>query len=175
MLAYGDSKTVADLYQPALATLYAGASITTLARLGTTVTQMQDTVDADLAALSLPGLKFILFNLGANTVPAMPAEAGYEADLAYILDAFHAKWPTATVYLTQTWRRGYNAESNTLATWQDNVIVGGRAAWAKVGPNERAFLENGDDGVTYTSDGVHPNAAGYALTGAKWNLSVRGY
>ena len=65
-----------------------------------------------------------------------------------------------------------DGSDDTPGTWRK--ASGARAAWAHLGPDERAFLENGDDGVTYTTEGVHPNAAGYALTAAQWQ-AVMGY
>lgn len=146
-------------------------AIETIARPGYTVAQMKALVDADMAAWASDPVQSVLFNLGANEMGILPAQATWEANLAYILDAFHAKWPAVKVYLMRPWRRGYAADANTLATWINNVVTA-RAAWAFNGPDERVFLENGDDGVTYTSDGVHPNAAGYALTATQWQTAL---
>jgi len=134
---------------------------------------MKALVDADLAAMTTGTPTIIMFNLGANDVVSLPAEATWKANLVYILDAFHAKWSGAKVYVMRPWRRGEAADCNTLATWIAAVIADGRSAWAFVGPDERVFLEGGDDGVTYTVDGIHPNATGYALTGLKWVEVVR--
>jgi lysophospholipase L1-like esterase len=143
--------------------------------LGAKVSDMVARLAADLAVrgANVP-YKAMLVNLGVNDMAAMPAEAAWEADLATILDAAHAKWPTMKVYVMRPWMRGKNAESNTMAGWIATVLST-RGAWAFAGPDERVFLENGDDGVTYTSDGVHPtNPAGYALTAAQWK-TVLGY
>jgi len=133
---------------------------------------MKALVDADLAAATYTP-RVILFNLGANDVVAIPAEATWKTNLAYILDAFNTKWPGAKVYLMRPWRRNYGAECNSLATWIADVIST-RSTWASVGPDERVFLEGGDDGATYTYDGVHQNAAGATLTAAQWH-AVIGY
>jgi len=147
---------------------------TVIARASQTVTSMKPLIDADLAANTNPFVQFAVVNLGANDVVAgLPAEAAWEADLGYILDAIKVKWPAAKVYVMRPWRRYYAAGCNTLAGWIATV-VGARAAWAFVGPDERVFLENGDNGATYTDDGVHPNAAGYSLTAAQW-IAVLGY
>jgi lysophospholipase L1-like esterase len=48
-----------------------------------------------------------------------------------------------------------------------------RILWlAHVGPDRRVYLEGGDDGVTYTSDGVHPNAAGASLEAAQLKTAL---
>ena len=132
------------------------------------------TIAADIAAVAtVQNMHWVLVNLGANDSYNLPAEAGWEANLAVILDAMNAQWPAAKVYVMRPWTRLHPAECDTIATRIGHVLST-RGAWAFVGPDERVFLENGDDGVTYTSEGVHPNTAGYALTAAQWQ-SVLGY
>ena len=110
---------------------------------------------------------------GANDANDGVTEATWKANYGYILDAIHAKWPNALLYVMRPWTRGYNAECDLFAAWIGDLVTA-RAGWAFLGPDERDFLENGDDGVTYTSDGTHPNTAGYALTAAQWQ-AVMGY
>jgi lysophospholipase L1-like esterase len=137
---------------------------------GRTTAAARAAVDAELATKDgTPD--YILYNLGANDVTALPAQATWETNTAYILDAMHTKWPNAHIYLMRVWVRGEAADCNTLATWQDNVLAT-RSAWAHAGPDERIFLENGDNGVTYTTDGIHPNHAGYVLTAAQWKAVI---
>ena len=71
------------------------------------------------------------------------------------------------MYITKAWRTGQDANCLTMATWIDTVVAtyGGQVF---VGPNENVWLENGDNGATYTSDGVHYNAAGNAENAAQW-------
>jgi lysophospholipase L1-like esterase len=139
---------------------------------GTTVADRAGTIAAEIAALApVQNMRFILVNLGANDVSALPAEAVWQANLATVLDAMNVAYPVAKVYVMRPWRRGYAAECNTVATRIGNVLAT-RGAWAFVGPDERVFLENGDDGVTYTADGIHPNTAGYALTAAQWKTAL---
>jgi hypothetical protein len=113
----------------------------------------------------------ILINLGINDCPSMPTEAAYKANYASILDALHAAFPTAKIICMIVWGRGYATECNTLANWQADVIST-RSTWAKLGPDERIFLENSDDGATYTADGIHPTAAGYTLTAEQWKDAI---
>lgn len=138
---------------------------------GATVATMAGRIVADLAAADPAAPDYILLNLGANDVSALPAEATWKADLATVIDGMNAKWPATKVYLMRPWRRGEATDCDTLAGWIADVVAA-RSAWAFMGPDERVFLENGDDGVTYTSDGIHPNAAGYALTAAQWKATL---
>lgn len=135
---------------------------------------MQAAIDASLAAYTGKPVSNVLFNLGSNDaagIPTNPTQAEWEADIGYILDAMRVKWPSVKVYMMRPWRRNYNANCDTMAGWIDNVIST-RATWAILGPDERVFLENGDNGVTYTVEGVHPNPAGYALTAAQWQTAL---
>jgi lysophospholipase L1-like esterase len=84
----------------------------------------------------------------------------------YVLAAVHTKWPACQIYIMRPWRRGEAADCNTLATWIADIVA--LLDYAHEGPDERVFLENGDDGATYTSDGIHPNEAGSALTAQQW-------
>src|SRR5690349_23024970 len=53
-------------------------------------------------------------NIGANDVVATMVEATWKADMTAILDAFLAKWPTASIYIMRPWRQGENTDCNTL-------------------------------------------------------------
>ena len=86
----------------------------------------------------------------------------------------HTKWASAKIYCMRPWYLAYSAAADTCATWIAAVIAA-RSSFCYLGPDERVFLENGDGGATHIGgDGVHPNAAGYALTAAQWR-SVLGY
>lgn len=172
-ISYGDSKTFGASWQ---ATLYNRANLAAypsrqldwavltptpttnaahagiLARNGSTVASMKALVDADLAAMSGPSVSKVLFNLGANEVGTV-AEATWEANVLYILDAFRAKWPSVEVYIARPWRRGFDADCDDIAAWID-VVVAARS-FAHLGPDERVTIKAGDDGATNTWDGVH--------------------
>lgn len=140
---------------------------TRIATSGYTVALTKAYIDAQLAAATgTPAL--VGLNLGANEMGlGLPAEATWESDYGYILDAIHAKWPAARCYIMRPWRVGYTAAANIVAGWI-NTVLATRSAWALVGPDERVFLENGDNGATYLADGLHPTDAGYHLTGQQW-------
>jgi lysophospholipase L1-like esterase len=110
---------------------------------------------------------FILLNIGANDVAALPAQATWEANLATCLDAWHTKWPKAHIYITRPWRQTYDAQCNLLAGYIDNVIAT-RTTFAHLGVDERVFLKGSDNGATYTSDGIHPNHLGHMLAANEW-------
>jgi len=120
-------------------------------------------VDTELTAYAyVPN--YIFINLGANDVLSLPAQATIEANIAYVLDAYHTKFPSAALYVDYPWRSGTDAACNTLAGYIDNVR--GSRAWALAGLDERATLKGSDNGATYYSDGVHPDAAGHAYWAA---------
>lgn len=138
-------------------------------------------VDAQTAATAAAGIgaflagqtvtaDYALVNLGSNDLAGLPAEATWKADYATVLDALHTKWPAAQVLVMRPWRRGSDTNADTLAVWIADVIS--TRGWAALGPDERGYLKAGDDGVTNTSDGLHPNAAGYALTATEWQTAM---
>lgn len=140
---------------------------------GASVAQKAATIVADLAARPEGPLsrQFVTITLGTNDANSLPAEAAWKADAATILDAIHVKWPYARVGWALPWHRDRVAACNTLAGWIADVIAP-RSSWAFVGPDERVYLENGDNGVTYTTDGTHPNVAGYTLAAAQWQTAL---
>lgn len=127
-------------------------------------------IDAALAAaVGTPA--FCWINLGANDVTGMPAEATWKANMLYIIDAVGTKWPGCVCVLARVWRRGYAANCNTLAGWISDVVAA-RPGLARPGPDERVFLENGDDGATYTTDGTHYTTAAYDLAAPLWRAAT---
>lgn len=144
-------------------------------RLGTGgITVVQRAADIDLGIANQFGYPtHILVNLGANDSVAGTIQADYQTSMAYILDACHARWPIAKIYVSTPWR-------DTGGTYWDDVhtsigtVLSTRSSWAFRGVDERATLEGGDDGVTYYSDGVHPNAAGHQLY-AETLQAIMGY
>ncbi len=132
---------------------------------GETTAQISAHTDADIAATTnTPDL--LMLNTGANDFLSMPTESDLKTNIAYILDQYHAAFPSMQIGVMHTWRRNYMAQANIWNGWVDDVIAD--RAWCTSGPDERIFLENGDDGYTYTADGVHPNTAGYNLTAQLW-------
>jgi len=140
---------------------------------GVTTHTVASGIDAFLATLNnqdkLP--EWVLINLGSNDLQGADngslTKAAWTADLAYILDAVHAKWPAVMVGVMRPYWLGYNTGMTRMDdTWIPEVVAS-RSAWAIVGPDERVFLEEG-----VTVDVTHPNAAGYVLTAAAWQTAM---
>lgn len=141
---------------------------------GFTTASIAGSIAADLAALIAgPSPDFVLINTGANDVVAMPTQAAWKANMRTILRAIHVKYPSALIRVMRIWRRGQLTNCNSLATWTNDLIAEPEfTPYVAVGPDERVFLEGGDDGATYAPDGVHPNHAGYILTAAEWQANM---
>lgn len=139
---------------------------------GQTTAGWASTISAFLATVTGTANK-ITYNLGANDMPFIPAEATWKANTVIIINAILAKWPTAQIYMARPWRRGYGTESNTIAGWIADIVAL-YPSNCHLGPDERVWLENGDDGATYTSDGIHYTAGGQTLCAAQW-AAVMGY
>lgn len=138
---------------------------------GWTTQVVKDGIDAALAARDdVPD--YVLVNLGANDVNAGDPGAIWKTNTAYIADALRTKWPGVSVYLTKVWRRNTGQQAAGIAAINgyidDLVAEPARAGWLRVGVDEANILEGGDDGATYTSDGVHPTEAGCLLEAEAW-------
>jgi lysophospholipase L1-like esterase len=171
MVAVGDSKSSSLEWQSDL-TAITGSPIATLADGGLTADIVANSYIDDFVAqlessgFSLP--RYALINLGANDItwdPA-PTEGEWKADMLHISDVLHDAFPNIKILIMRIWRRGHAAECDTYAGWIADLAT--TYSYIENGPDERVFLENGDDGVTYTYDGKHPNAAGYLLTAQEW-------
>lgn len=173
----GNSKTVGDEYGNELISLMLSeesATIQTdnLAASIMTAAKRALRIEADMASFARrANVTKVLVNLGVNEATVgLPTEAAWKASMQTLLDAYEAEWPGVDVYLMRPWGRGLDAECNTLAGWIADLVAA--SATVHSGPDERVFLENGDDGTTYTVDGVHPTAGGYDLTAAEWKTAV---
>jgi PKD repeat protein len=137
---------------------------------GWTAALLHTYLDANIGAASgNPSIACI--NIGVNNAAlALPPEADWKADLVGIVDAFRGKWPTIDVYISKIWDRRDPVDCATLNTWIDDVIA--TQAYIHAGPDESVWLENGDDGITYTSDGTHYNAAGQVEAANQWKAAL---
>lgn len=137
-----------------------------LARGSATTTDMQAAIDADLAVM-FKAPSAILVNIGsADYVFGLPVEATFKSNYAYIIDAFHTKFPLAIVYCATPWYDAKDAEANTVHGWIGDVLA--TRSWAARGPDERSVIKAGDEGVTNTSDGLHYSKAGSIAWAAAW-------
>lgn len=142
---------------------------------GASTTTRAAAIDADLAAYSSAQtpVQCVLVNLGVNDIGE--TESTFKTNMAYIVDAYHVKFPLADVYITKVWRRGYDTACDTKAGWIDDLVAD-RAGWCFVGVDERGAggIESTDDGATYTTDGVHYSDTGQTLVANLWK-TVLGY
>jgi lysophospholipase L1-like esterase len=173
LLMLGDSKTAAFGGIPAR--FFDGVHAfsetpTRIATGGWTTAVLKQGIDAGLlAAVGTPN--YVLINIGANDIGAMPVEADWKSNMNYILAALHTKYPGVPCYIMRVWRRGFASDCDTFNSWIGDIVTADALAY--LGPDERVFLEGGDDGVTWTADGVHPTSDGYTLTARQWT-SVMG-
>lgn len=118
--------------------------------------------------------RYVLLTLGVNdTIFGLPVEATFKTNYAKVLDDIHTALPNATILVALPWARGRTANCATVSGWI-STVVSARSSFAAVAINEAVLIENGDDGATYTDDGVHPNAAGIAVLAPAWK-SAMGY
>lgn len=136
---------------------------------GATVAALKASIDASLAA-AIGTPDYVFTNMGINDSAALPVEATWKTNYAYILDAFHAKWPSAIIKVAYVWAQGRDANCTTLNSWIAFVLS--TRAWAAVGLDEQIVLKGSDDGATNTTDGIHPNRIGYTLVAAAWKASM---
>lgn len=140
-----------------------------LARASYTVNMMRGLLGSDLAANAFDP-DYVLINLGANDMVALPTEAQWTGDLGYIVDAMHRRWPLARVLLMRPWRRSFETAADTLAAWITETIA--TRPWCALGPDEQVFLKGDDNGASLTVEGVHPNHAGHLATAAAWQAAM---
>lgn len=138
---------------------------------GRTVATAKAAIDAAIAAFSGVIPSVVLSNFGANDAASMPLEADYKANYLYMLDALYTAFG-CQVYIADSWRRGEAVDCATLAAW--NAAIVAERAFAHKGHDEQVWLEGGDDGVTYTGDGVHYNENGNIECARQW-ITTLGY
>lgn len=139
---------------------------------GQTVSWLRANVDTWISAAT-DAPEWALVNIGVNDIVAGLSQATYEADLAYVLDAINAAWPSCKPRVAYPWMVGYDAQCNSMAGWIDNVLTP-RAAWAGAGHDERVWAKGADNGATMLRDGVHYSDAGQTECAAQWQ-TVMGY
>lgn len=118
----------------------------------------------------------MLLNFGANDCKYELVEATWKANYQYIIEAIHAKYPGALIYIAKAWRSATGitvvTSFDTMAGWIDDIVA--LYDYVHDGYDERGWLENGDDGTTYTSDGAHYNTIGIDEASRQW-LTALGY
>jgi hypothetical protein len=139
---------------------------------GYTVAQLHTFVDANISAIKgVPSI--VCINIGINDATSLPAEATWKGHLTAIINDFRAAAAGVQIYISRIWFRTNPTNCATINGWINDVIAL-NSAFCHAGPDESIWLENGDNGVTYTSDGTHYNAAGETAAVAQW-LTALGY
>lgn len=139
---------------------------------GATVATAAASIGSTLAAMPSGGWDTFLLNWGANDVGGpLPSEATWQSDYLAILDAIHAAYPFARVYIMRPWRSGFDANAATLKARIDNIVAA-RSSFAFVGPDEAVWLKGADNGATMTTDGTHYSTAGKAECAAQWKAAL---
>lgn len=127
---------------------------------GSTVADWAGYVNTQLAACkcSRVSTRVVLIDLGANDVNGALDQSTWQNNYLAVADAVHTQFPNALAYITKPWRRGFDAQCDTLASWIDNVVAS--RTFLRVGDDERGWMKGADNGATYTIDGVHLSTAG---------------
>lgn len=134
-----------------------------IAKPGWTVALYQDTIQADIASRTGRAPRAVFVALGSNDIGALadPLDPEtWQGGLGNILDVIHARYPQVVVFVDQPWRRFDNGQLDDLCDVWIPAVLASRA-WSQLGSDWRVVLEAGDDGQTYTTDGIHPNHAGF--------------
>lgn len=127
---------------------------------GQTIAQAAAAVDAWIALqTATTPADWIILNEGTNDLFAMPAQVPQETNYAYVLDALHTRWPTATVVVIKPWTPLQTGTAAILATRIDNVLAT-RGGWTTV-ISESTYLPG-----LFSADDIHPNSDGYAASAA---------
>lgn len=129
-------------------------------------------IDASIAAVTItPG--HILILLGANDVApahwALFNEATWKAAYQYVIDACHAKWSSAKIYLGKSFRTGYEVNLITVAGWIDD-LVSSNPGVCFAGIDSRTFYDGHE--AELLIDDVHPNHAGFIVMAAAWKAAM---
>ena len=173
----GDSKTAGGCWQSQLNTKLVtrfGAATETPTRLATggwSVSDARNNIDSWLAGTStVPDV--VLFNFGVNDSHQGLSQSTFETNSGYILDQTHAKWPSATLLVARAWASTCTGCSTPIDdTWIPNVLST-RSSFAKNGFDERIWLENGDNGASMTTDGIHYSTAGCTAAATNWDTVI---
>lgn len=142
-----------------------------LAIFATTTAGLNAATDSWLAAQnSTPDI--VCLNIGVNDISAGTSQAVFESNLGALLDKVHARYPLTKILVMRPWRQNFNTQCDLF----DNVyipnVLSTRGDFASEGPDERVFLKHNDNGVSRTTDGVHPNDEGYHQTALAWQASI---
>jgi len=178
-VALGDSKTWLEGWQPTLLSglVAAGTNYRKTASSGVngaTVASYAADIAANLSGINpdVP-VPAVLINLGVNEIGAPPASATWRANYQTIIDAVHAKWAIAVIYIAYPWRQGFDANAAVLHGYIDQLLTD-NVGLCVAGPDEVAVIQPPDDGATNTTDGIHYSAAGNVAWASAWETTLLG-
>lgn len=149
-----------------------------LAFTGISTHTMRGLVDGHIAAMTTTP-NVILYNLGVNDA-SIEITSEFPVDTNYILDAYHAAFPSTPIKMARVWRRDdggvYAPRIATMNNYIDTAVLPGRTAWLSVGLDESTILPGDDNGATNTDgdppDGIHYSTVGSMLIADGWQLGM---
>lgn len=126
---------------------------------------MAANIDGLLAAYVEPPPTYILSNLGVN---GLFGSAEEKVRYQYIIDALHAKFPSALIFIAKPWKVDYDERADGFATMVDELISE-NVGYTALGHDERVWAKGSDNGATMLdSGGVHYSDAGNVECGSQW-------
>lgn len=143
---------------------------------GWTIANLRAVIDARIAYRYGYPTK-ILMNFGSNELgSALPAEATWKNDYRYCIEALHAAYPDASIYLAKPVRlidaippSTPVVASATLWGWIDDLVA--EYSYVYAGIDETA-LEGGDSYLTNLVDYTHYTAAGKTAVTGLWKTAI---
>jgi hypothetical protein len=112
---------------------------------GQTSTYWVNNIAASIAAHP-DNHRIVLYQIGVNEFGSI-TQAQWIANVEYVLDTMHARWPAAAMYLSKPWKCApangvctADAIADQYAAWVDQV-VSERSSFVNVGDDERAWFK----------------------------------
>jgi lysophospholipase L1-like esterase len=181
MVATGDSKSFGFATELAANISYTNPHGGVLAidksHPGYDLADLQAVTATDVAAVAATGLSipYILITIGNGDIynlwndPSTEAaqHAQFLSDYQDIVDAWHTQYPDIEIYCCREWSRDPQAYEPTIRGWIGEIVTA-NSNFVHYGPLEVDLIVPPDNGVTYYSDGIHPNADGYHLLALDW-------
>lgn len=114
-------------------------------------------------ALTYP--HWVLCDLGEHdmvgTPPGgVPDQTTFQNSYLTLIDAAHAKWPSAQFLLDFPWTVPLNGSMYTTFKGYVQNVIAARSTICAVGVDQGVTIKGGDNGATNTSDGIHFSTAG---------------
>jgi hypothetical protein len=133
----------------------------------------RDNVNAWLAKTMSGTPDYILCNLGVNDYAQSKTYDSVRVSWEYVVEAFHAKWPNAVIFLMRVW--GWEGSA---ASWPPNLAIDyivDTYSYVYAGPDEGVWLRGSDEGATMTYDAIHYSEAGQAECAVQWRNILTAY